>query len=251
MLRAALAGAATRVTSRCASTRLAKRCALSNPSRLVYRRSSGASSGGSSETNCNSSSRGTVSVNANASRTSAAENADAQTSGVNSTTTHNSGVNEVLPTTMRQVINASTIVLVATGISTAAYSACPAFSSGVSSKNSLHSIMYGLQALWAGYVHACEATPVFAKACTSGCVYWVGDILSQVYERREHAILRVLNVNSLQCIRSALIGVLLHGPLSHVWFMSCDAIVGPSNSSTAIATKILLDQVRHSVCSPT
>lgn len=61
--------------------------------------------------------------------------------------------------------------------------------------------------------------PVLVKACTSGIVYALGDWVAQTVEGTELADIRRGRV-----LRSSLAGLLLHGPLSHVWYDVCEGM---------------------------
>jgi hypothetical protein len=150
-------------------------------------------------------------------------------------------VYEALGLRTRQTLNTLTAMLVTSSISASAMQACSPPS--LQNSGGAGSLAAGMKALWTSYASACETTPIVSKACTSGVVYWVGDVLSQMWERREPStLMRALNSNSLQSLRSAAIGFFLHGPCSHVWFLTADTIVGPSTSALGIVAKIGLDQ---------
>lgn len=72
---------------------------------------------------------------------------------------------------------------------------------------------------WDGYIGMLRQNPVLVKACTSGIVYALGDWVAQTIEGTELSDIRRGRV-----LRSALAGLLLHGPLSHVWYGVCEGL---------------------------
>ena len=72
---------------------------------------------------------------------------------------------------------------------------------------------------WLGYLTVLRNDPVLVKACTSGLVYSVGDWTAQTVEGAGLA-----EIKRGRVLRSALAGLLLHGPLSHVWYDVCEGI---------------------------
>lgn len=61
-------------------------------------------------------------------------------------------------------------------------------------------------------------SPVLVKACTSGIVYTLGDWTAQMFEGTALA-----DIKRDRVARSAMAGLLLHGPLSHVWYDLCES----------------------------
>lgn len=72
---------------------------------------------------------------------------------------------------------------------------------------------------WAGYTDSLRVNPVLVKAYTSGTVYALGDWVAQTMEGIELA-----DIKRGRVLRSALAGLLLHGPLSHVWYGVCEGL---------------------------
>lgn len=64
-----------------------------------------------------------------------------------------------------------------------------------------------------------RANPVLVKACTSGIVYMLGDWTAQTFEG-----VALADIKRDRVVRSALAGLLLHGPLSHVWYGVCESL---------------------------
>ena len=72
---------------------------------------------------------------------------------------------------------------------------------------------------WASYSEMLVRAPLFTKAATSATVYTVGDILAQRTEGKNMAELD--RARTARCLIAGLIG---HGPLSHFWYLTCDAL---------------------------
>ncbi|CAN0191494.1 unnamed protein product, partial [Laminaria digitata] len=72
---------------------------------------------------------------------------------------------------------------------------------------------------WSSYLTVLRNDPVLVKACTSGLVYAIGDWTAQTVEGAGLA-----EIKRGRVLRSALAGLLLHGPLSHVWYDVCEGI---------------------------
>lgn len=72
---------------------------------------------------------------------------------------------------------------------------------------------------WFAYMDVLRDNPVLVKACTSGTVYALGDWTAQTFEGTTLA-----DIKRGRVYRSALAGLLLHGPLSHVWYDVCEGI---------------------------
>ncbi|CAM9574004.1 unnamed protein product, partial [Hapterophycus canaliculatus] len=70
---------------------------------------------------------------------------------------------------------------------------------------------------WEGYSSSLRDNPVLVKACTSGIVYTMGDWVAQTVEGTD-----LSEIKRGRVLRSALAGLLLHGPLSHVWYDVCE-----------------------------
>jgi hypothetical protein len=58
---------------------------------------------------------------------------------------------------------------------------------------------------------------VGAQACISGVVYGLGDLTAQTYEQRS-----LRDFDAARIARSALCGLLAHGPLSHLYYEKLD-----------------------------
>lgn len=72
---------------------------------------------------------------------------------------------------------------------------------------------------WLAYTGVLQDNPVLVKACTSGTVYALGDWTAQTFEGTA-----LSDIKRGRVVRSALAGLLLHGPLSHVWYGLCEGI---------------------------
>ncbi|CAN0075005.1 unnamed protein product [Ectocarpus sp. 6 AP-2014] len=94
---------------------------------------------------------------------------------------------------------------------------------------------------WDGYSEMLRQSPVQVKACTSGIVYALGDLVAQSMEGTELA-----GIERQRVVRSAIAGLLLHGPMSHVWYNVCEGlfdIVGWNDYWWVPAPKIITDQL--------
>ena len=70
---------------------------------------------------------------------------------------------------------------------------------------------------WLAYTSVLRDNPVLVKACTSGIVYTLGDWTAQTFEGTA-----LESIKRDRVARSAVAGLLLHGPLSHVWYDLCE-----------------------------
>lgn len=70
---------------------------------------------------------------------------------------------------------------------------------------------------WHAYQNAVTLHPIETKACISGIVYSLGDLIAQTYEGRD-----ISEWDRLRVIRSGLCGLLAHGPLSHLYYVALD-----------------------------
>lgn len=94
---------------------------------------------------------------------------------------------------------------------------------------------------WFGYLTVLRNDPVLVKACTSGLVYAVGDWTAQAVEGASLA-----EIKRGRVLRSAMAGLLLHGPLSHVWYGVCEGIfdgIGWNSYWWVPGPKIITDQL--------
>ena len=99
--------------------------------------------------------------------------------------------------------------------------------------------------LWQQYSQAVNAHPVVTKACTSGFVYALGDIISQRTERGISDTAVGASLDYARTLRSATAGFVGHGPLSHCWYNVCDGLFNDVLQWTAwwvVPAKILVDQ---------
>lgn len=72
---------------------------------------------------------------------------------------------------------------------------------------------------WNRFLDEFNNNPLEVKALTSGSVYVIGDLISQLTK-----INHLGEIDRLRVIRSGLAGLLLHGPLSHYWYINCDLV---------------------------
>ncbi|CAM9529278.1 unnamed protein product [Ascophyllum nodosum] len=83
--------------------------------------------------------------------------------------------------------------------------------------------------------------PVLVKACTSGIVYTLGDWTAQTFEGTA-----LESIKRDRVARSAVAGLLLHGPLSHVWYDLCERMfdfIGLNDFWWVAAPKVVVDQI--------
>lgn len=72
---------------------------------------------------------------------------------------------------------------------------------------------------WLGYSEILDKAPVYTKAVTSATVYTIGDFIAQ---RTEGASMGQLD--RMRLLRSMLVGLIGHGPMSHVWYEFSEGI---------------------------
>ncbi|DBA72369.1 hypothetical protein WJX79_001307 [Trebouxia sp. C0005] len=91
--------------------------------------------------------------------------------------------------------------------------------------------------LWSSYNRQLDARPLVTKSFTSFFGFIVGDGVAQVASGEKYDYWRTA--------RFATYGILVHGPLSHVWYGILDKNVMPRTpkSPAAVVTKMALDQL--------
>lgn len=72
---------------------------------------------------------------------------------------------------------------------------------------------------WLAYTETLRDNPVLVKACTSGIVYALGDWTAQTSEG-----IALADIKRGRVFRSSIAGLLLHGPMSHVWYGVCEGV---------------------------
>lgn len=91
---------------------------------------------------------------------------------------------------------------------------------------------------WSFYEASLASHPIVSKAFISGLVYGLGDLTAQTYEGKS-----IGSLDRGRMIRSALTGLIAHGPCSHVWYIFADDLCAPLGEGVVgIGTKLLLDQ---------
>jgi hypothetical protein len=99
---------------------------------------------------------------------------------------------------------------------------------------------------WLAYQHAVAVNPIETKACISGVVYSLGDLIAQSYEGRD-----IAEWDRGRVIRSGLCGLLAHGPLSHLYYVGLDHVFAQQNFIAASwmvpAAKVAIDQTAWSL----
>lgn len=100
---------------------------------------------------------------------------------------------------------------------------------------------------WATYQHAVAANPIETKACISGVIYSLGDLVAQTYEGRD-----IAEWDRGRILRSGICGLIAHGPLSHMYYLALDHAFAQQNFLTASwmvpVAKIAIDQTAWSLC---
>ncbi|KAK9835318.1 hypothetical protein WJX81_001525 [Elliptochloris bilobata] len=82
---------------------------------------------------------------------------------------------------------------------------------------SVDGVRTALNQSWEAYAHGVDAHPLATKAVISGAVYGAGDFTAQTYEQRS-----LREFDFARTLRSALCGLLAHGPLSHLYYEKLD-----------------------------
>jgi len=93
-------------------------------------------------------------------------------------------------------------------------------------------------AVWQQYSQILASHPVWTKACTSGFVYTIGDVIAQRTEQSP-------SWDAARTARSMTAGFIGHGPLSHCWYNVCDGFFNDVLHWTAwwaVLPKIVVDQ---------
>jgi len=91
---------------------------------------------------------------------------------------------------------------------------------------------------WSFYEASLASHPVVSKAFISGFVYGLGDLTAQTYEGKS-----IGSLDRGRMIRSALTGLIAHGPCSHYWYIFADDLCAPlGDGLVGTGAKLLLDQ---------
>jgi protein Mpv17 len=112
-----------------------------------------------------------------------------------------------------------------------------------------HQFEHFSSTVWDGYMSVLTSHPIGTKACTSGAVYAIGDIISQHTERTSSSSIcgpgDDRKIDNVRVLRSAVAGFIGHGPLSHFWYITCDGFFEHVIHMTewwSFLPKILFDQ---------
>lgn len=99
-------------------------------------------------------------------------------------------------------------------------------------------IIAAVKAACAAYDRAVKANPVLTKALTSLVGFAVGDRIAQ-------GVAGAGPYDPFRCARLSLYGLLLDGPVGHLWYQVLDRHVYPENptSTRAVLIKTALDQL--------
>mmetsp|Transcript_10935 Transcript_10935/g.22785 ORF Transcript_10935/g.22785 Transcript_10935/m.22785 type:complete len:448 (-) Transcript_10935:487-1830(-) len=87
------------------------------------------------------------------------------------------------------------------------------------------------------YLKAVKHDPVLIKALTSCAAYGLGDFLAQFVQGR-----KLENVKMSRVARSALAGLLVHGPFCHYWIQFTENYLSFNGASWNIIPKVIADQ---------
>ena len=101
--------------------------------------------------------------------------------------------------------------------------------------------------VWTAYRDAVAANPIETKACISGVIYSLGDLVAQSYEGRD-----IADWDRSRVIRSGICGLIAHGPLSHLYYLALDHAFAQQSFITVSwmipFAKIAIDQTVWSLC---
>lgn len=97
------------------------------------------------------------------------------------------------------------------------------------------------------YQESVTMNPIETKACISGLVYSLGDLIAQFYEGRD-----LSEMDAPRILRSGLCGLLAHGPLSHLYYVALDhsfaqQTLVPADSWLVTLMKVGIDQTVWSI----
>ena len=94
---------------------------------------------------------------------------------------------------------------------------------------------------WGSYMGTLNERPILTKGFTSFTVYFLGDWIAQLSEGKSMS-----NIDRVRVGRSAIAGLIGHGPLSHFWYESCEFFFNNILNWTAwwvFLPKIAVDQL--------
>lgn len=93
---------------------------------------------------------------------------------------------------------------------------------------------------WQGYMDFLTSQPIVTKALTSFSVYLIGDLVAQTSEGKTLG-----ELDRGRVARSAIAGLVGHGPLSHFWYEVCEGFFGFLGLTEwwAVFPKIGVDQL--------
>lgn len=93
---------------------------------------------------------------------------------------------------------------------------------------------------WSGYMHVLRESPIATKAVTSATVYTIGDIIAQRTDGTSMG-----DLDRPRIARSMLVGLIGHGPMSHVWYQVSESFFDNVAHLTAwwsFIPKVAVDQ---------
>jgi len=92
------------------------------------------------------------------------------------------------------------------------------------------------------YLASVASHPVLTKAATSCVAYGIGDFLTQFVQGR-----RLGDVRLARVARSAVAGLIVHGPLCHYWMLWADSALHFGGAWWSTPAKVLADQTAWSL----
>lgn len=95
----------------------------------------------------------------------------------------------------------------------------------------------------AAYLKSVQHDPVLTKALTSCTAYGIGDFLAQFVQGRKIEDVKLTRVG-----RSALAGLLIHGPLCHYWIEFMETNLDFNGAWYSTPAKVFADQTVWSIC---
>jgi protein Mpv17 len=97
--------------------------------------------------------------------------------------------------------------------------------------------VHWLSRVWNSYSRMLDERPVLVKSLTSLFGFMIGDLLAQSIVGNPYNVWRT--------VRLVLFGVIMDGPVGHVWYTTLDEHVWANKpkSNRAVLTKMLLDQL--------
>lgn len=98
---------------------------------------------------------------------------------------------------------------------------------------------------WIWYSFQIENRPLVTKVITAGCLVGTANFASQILSHFYHKGIPVPPMNWYQTFEFCLMGLLLHAPVTHYYYLLLDGVFPPTPSPWTIVTiiKLLIDQL--------